>query len=98
MCCMKVQYSVLQAKLSTLSIVALWESQKVGKSESWESEFDFPESATVCQISPSKICSRATLPIFKKKNGSHIGNFALIPRIDLLPFRIKRRQFPRRLC
>ena len=52
MYCMMAQYSVLQAKLSTLSnyvyILALWGSQKVGKSGSWESEFDFPESATQC--------------------------------------------------
>ena len=40
----------------------------------------------------------------KITNGSHIGNIGLIPRIDLtpsetsLPFRMKRRQFPIRLC
>ena len=40
----------------------------------------------------------------KITNGSHIGNIGLIPTIDLtpsetsFPFRMKRRQFPIRLC
>ena len=76
MYCMMAQYSVLQAKLSTLSnyvyILALWGSQKVGKSGSWESEFDFPESATVCRISPlQNLFTRDTSNPKKKKRVTH---------------------------
>ena len=61
----------------------------------------------------SGLCNGTTLQILsinhkvlkvKITNGSHIGNIGLIPRIDLtpsetsLPFRMKRRQFPIRLC
>ena len=61
----------------------------------------------------SGLCNGTTLQILstnhkvlkvKITNGSHIGNIGLIPRIDLnssessLPFRMKRWQFPIRLC
>ena len=61
----------------------------------------------------SGLCNGATLQILsinhkvlkvKITNGSHIGNIGLIPRIDLTPsetslsFRMKRGQFPIRLC
>ena len=51
-----------------------------------------------------------TVPIINKilkvqiTNGSHIGDYALIPRIELspsdttLPFKLSRRQFPVKLC
>ena len=61
----------------------------------------------------SGLCNGTTLQIYsinhkvlkvKTTNGSHIGNIGLIPRIDLTPsetflsFRMKRGQFPIRLC
>ena len=61
----------------------------------------------------SGLCNGTTLQILsinnkvlkvRITNGSHIGNTGLIPRIDLtpsetfLPFGMKRRQFPIRLC
>ena len=61
----------------------------------------------------SGLCNGTTLQILsinrkvlrvKLTNGSHIGNIGLIPRIGLtpsetsLPFRMKRRKFPIRLC
>ena len=56
----------------------------------------------------SGLCNGTTMKVIsittKITNESHIGDYALIPRIELspsdslLPFKLSRRQFPIKLC